>query len=336
MDEKEPIEPADAGLRPPSGVNEVVAGLLGSIAVANASNAGDQSAHVEELRDTVLGISSGGTAPTEDQQTAAWLELKAMERGAEIPSLNSAAAALVGLTAAITAIFTGVGFATGDFIRMIRDVPAAGLAFLVLAGVTLLVGTFAFVIDAYKSNLNLWIERIAVYSGIVCGAAAFVIAAWGLSQGASAAATRPTISAQFQGSNPPTLAVEVKSSDVPRSENLTTTIWGSSSGTWTVLSHTVSGPQHDGSIDNSIPIGTLSGYDELAVEAFLSSGDTAVPLHPPKTCMLPTATTSAQATKSAVRLVSTPLPGPSDTPPPSCVVLKDSPASTTTSTSVGG
>ena len=336
MDQKNPIEPVVHPTRPPEEVNEVAAGLLGAIVVENAANAADKSKHVEDLRDTVLGQApDAGGVLTQDQQTAAWLELQALERGAEIPSLDNAAKALVGLTAVITALFTGIGFATGDFIRMIRDVPGAGLTFLILAGVTLLVGTFAFVIDAYKSNRNIWIERIAVYFGIVCGGAAFVVAAWGLSQGASAGSTRPTIAAQFEGSNPPTLAVEVKSSDVPRSENLTTTIWGSGSGTWTVLSHTVTGPQHDGSVDDSIPISTVSGYDEVAIEAYLSSGDNAVPLSPPTTCMLPTATTSAQITESAARLIAAPLPGFSDTEPPSCVVLKGVPASTTTTTSAG-
>jgi hypothetical protein len=217
---------------PPAQVNGVAAGLLGAIAAANAANAADQSTHVQQLRDTVLGLppAGGGAAPTPDQQTGAWLELQALERGAEIPSLDNAAKALVGLTASITGLFTGIGFATGDFIRMIRDDPGAGLTFLILAGVTLLVGTFAFVVDSYKSNRNLWIERIGVYFGIVCGGAAFVVAAVGISQGASAGSTRPTITASFGGSNPSTLTVEVKSADVPRSENLTTRFGGMPQG----------------------------------------------------------------------------------------------------------
>jgi hypothetical protein len=128
-------------------------------------------------------------------------------------------------------------------------------------------------------------------------------------------------------SNPPTLTVEVKSADVPRSENLTTTIWGHASGTWTVLSHSVIGPQHDGSIDDSVPIGTVSGYDELAIEAYLSSGDDAVAQSPPTTCTLPTAATSADVTQGAARLTST--------QNPSCVVLRGVAASTTTTTTAG-
>ena len=85
--------------------------------------------------------------------------------------------------------------------RMIRDFPFQGLAFLILASVAILLGTFAFVINASKSDFQLGAERVAVYFGILCAAAA-CLASWGLSQGASAATT-PTIAASFDTSATP-------------------------------------------------------------------------------------------------------------------------------------
>jgi len=327
-------ERADTALPDPEEVNEVAAGLLGAIAVEAASNAADQSKNVEDLRATVLGQTpTGGSAPTPEEQAAAWLDLQALGRGAEIPSLDNAAKALVGITVAITGLFTGIGFVNGDFVRMARDFPAQGLTFLIGAGLALLLGTFAFVINAYRSNKNLWAERIAVYFGIFCSAVALIFAAWGLSQGASAGSTRPTIAAHFDSStNPPSLSVEVKSADVPRSEGLTTTIWGSTAGTWSVLRHADTGPGHDGSIDDSIPVSDISGYDQVAIESYLASSNTAIPLAPPAECTLPTTATSGIVTRGSAELTNGSPPGSSDTPPPSCEVLKGLPTSTTTST----
>jgi hypothetical protein len=77
-----------------------------------------------------------------------------MDRAAEIPSLDNAAKILTGITALVTGLFTGIGFTTGDFIRMIRDFPGKGIAFLVLASTALLIGSFAFVVNAYRSSVN--------------------------------------------------------------------------------------------------------------------------------------------------------------------------------------
>src|SRR5262249_9742695 len=158
-------------------------------------------------------------AQQQDAQTAL-NDLQGLARGSEIPSLDNAAKALAGVTALLTGLFTGLGFATGDFVRMYRDFAPQGLAFLILSSVALLLGTFAFVINGYRSNLNLWAERIAIYLGIGCAAFAFVLAAWGLSQGASNGPTRPSISASFDQSNPPLLTVNFVVSGVSRSQHL--------------------------------------------------------------------------------------------------------------------
>jgi hypothetical protein len=264
---------------------DIAAGLIGSIYVDSSLSADDQKTKIDaviDLRSKALGPSApaDGTNPE-----LALTELKAMNRAAEIPSLDNAAKILTGITALVTGLFTGIGFTTGDFIRMIRDFQGQGIAFLVLASLALLLGTFAFVVNAYRSSFNLWVERIAVYTGIACAGASFILASWGLAQGASAGQTRPVISASFTtSSGTPVLNVSVNSSNVPRSEHLTATVWGDGPAGWTVLSSLVTGPAPDGTDNASITVNDVATYTQIQVSAFLSATDVPTTTAPPQNC----------------------------------------------------
>ena len=266
---------------------KVTAGLIGSIYADSSLPADNQKSKIEDivdLRSKALGQS--GTASA-DQTTPelAMEELEAMRRAEEIPSLDNAAKILTGITVLVTGLFTGIGFTTGDFVHMIRDFQWQGLSFLIFASLALLLGTFAFVINAYHSRRNLRWERFAVYFGIICAGTSFILAAWGLAQGASAGQTRPVISASFnRSSGTPVLNVSVNSSQVPRSEHLTTTVWGDGAQGWTVLSSLVTGPTPDGTDNASITVDNVSTYTMIAVRAFLSSTDVSTASTPPKDC----------------------------------------------------
>ena len=269
-------------------IKEIAAGLLGAIFADSSLNMETQKSKVKDVGDLrSVALGQGGTAgqPQALGDELALSELEAMNRAAEIPSLNKAAASLAGITVLLTGLFTGIGFSTGDFIRMIRDFQGIGIAFLILASIALLLGTFAFVINAYRSSLNLWSERIAVYLGIACAATAFVLAAWGIAQGASAGPTRPTISASFdRTSNTPVLKVSVSSSDVPRSEHLTATVWGKRGNGWIVLGDLITGPTRDGSDNANITVDNVMPYSTIVINAFLSSKDVSLVSTPPNEC----------------------------------------------------
>lgn len=112
---------------------------------------------------------------------------------------------------------------------------------------------------------------------------AFILAAWGLAQGASAGATRPTISASFDTtSNPPVLKVSVSSSDVPRSEHLTATVWGEKGGGWVVLGYLITGPTRDGANNANITVNNIMPYGTIVINALLSSEDVPLALTPHK------------------------------------------------------
>jgi hypothetical protein len=260
-------------------IKESVAGLLGAIFADNSD------ASVQDSKaDNVLKLGSNALQDTEEAKCSL-LQLEAMDRATEIHSLDKAAKYLAGITVLVTGLFTGIGFSTGDFIRMTRDFQGVGIAFLILASMALLLGTFAFVINGCRSSLNLWSERIAVYFGIACAAVAFILAAWGLAQGASAGPTRPTISASFDTtSNPPVLKVSVGSSDVPRSEHLTATVWGKRGGRWVVLGYLITGPTRDGANNANITVNNIMPYSTIVINALLSSEDIPLALTPPKEC----------------------------------------------------
>jgi len=264
-------------------VKESVTGLLGAIFADTSSDAAAQDTKAKG----VLGLRSAalGQGKAEADAESSVLQLEAMDRATEIPSLNKAAASLAAITVLLTGLFTGIGFSTGDFIRMIRDFQGVGIVFLILASMALLLGTFAFVINGFRSSLNLWSERIAVYLGIACAAAAFILAAWGIAQGASAGATRPTISASFDTtSGTPVLKVSVSSSDVPRSEHLTATVWGKKGGGWIVLGDLVTGPTRDGADNANITVNNIMPYSTIVIKALLSAKDHPLGLTPPMGC----------------------------------------------------
>lgn len=271
-------------------IKEIAAGLDGAIFSNSALDTATQTADVatvDQLRSTALG--QGDPPPNDDARELALSKLQAMARAAEIPSLDTAAKALTGVTALLTGLFVGIGFQTGDFVRMIRDFWGQGFTFLLLASLAILLGTFAVVINAYRSPRNLWAERIAVYFGIVCATAAFGLAAWGISQGASAGPTRPTISASFNTtSTSPVLDVSASSTDVPRSEDLTATVWGNGPNGWAVLSNVVTGPTSDGAATASITVDNVATYSEIEATAALSSANAPIPSAPPSSCPIDT------------------------------------------------
>lgn len=211
------------------------------------------------------------------------LQLNAMYRASEVPGLDTAAKALTGVTTALTALFAAVGFSTGDFDRVIRDDWLLGLAFIGLAGVALVLGTFAVCINAYLSDINLHLERLALRAGIVCAVAAFTFAAWGLSKGASAAQTSPTISASFDTTGKsPVLKVTASSSAVPQSSVLAATVWGEQPGSssWNILTYVVAGPDHDGDATVNISVNNVSPYTYVVAQAGLAPKGAAIPSAP--------------------------------------------------------
>jgi hypothetical protein len=276
-------------------VGDITPGLLSSIYADTSLSSDAQQGkitQVETLSATALRKSlppaQPGAQPVQvDQETAesALSQLAAMNRATEIPSLDTAAKALVGITALLTGLFTGIGFTTGDFVRMIRDFRGPGIAFLILVSVALLLGTFAFLINAYRSQWNLRFEQFAIYIGIACAATAFIFASWGIAEGASAGPTRPAIAASFDtSSNKPVLKVTANSSDVPRTEHLTATVWGETDKGWTLLGHVAVGPDHNGAAATSMTVNNVSSYTLITASARLSSTDDSVDKAPTNGC----------------------------------------------------
>jgi hypothetical protein len=292
----------------------IVGGLIGSIYADSSLDEATQKSKIDDVLakySSALGPGGPASPADENDPQLAWEELQAMDRAAEIPSLDNAAKILTGVTALVTGLFVGIGFTTGDFVHMIRDFQWKGITFLILVSLALLLGTFAFVVNAYRSLRNLRLERGAVYLGIVCAGTAFILASWGLAQGSSAAQTRPVISASFNtSSGTPVLDVSASSSNVPRSEHLTVIVWGDTAQGWNVLSSLVTGPTPDGTDNASITVNNnVSTYTEIRVHAFLSSADIP-PSSRPHECSSYT---------SCFRLVglAAPSPSPSVTPSPS-------------------
>lgn len=260
----------------------MVASVLGSIyADSTITTEADREAKVNYVMGLVETARSDSVSPGEPEN--ARLEVRALYRASEVPGLDSAAKALTGVTAALTALFTGIGFSTGDFARMIRDHQDFGLAFIILVGVALLLGSFAVSINAYKSAWNLRGERLALRAGIACATVAFICAAWGLSQGASATQTSPSISASFDTTGKsPVLKVTAGSSAVPQSRVLAATVWGKppNSTAWQVLTYVVAGPDHDGDASLTISVDDVSTYAHIVAQAGLSARGAAVPSLP--------------------------------------------------------
>jgi hypothetical protein len=278
--------------------NAATGGLLGAIFTDSSLDAAGKQSRIDEvlgLRSTAIGeaevpltqapeATKAPPAPGKEAQDLAWAQLEAMDRAAEIPNLDNAAKALAGVTTLLTGLFTGVGFTNGDFERMFRDFRLQSILFVSLASAAIILGAFAFAVNAYRSRKNLIYERAAVYVGIACAATAFGFAAWGLSQGASAGSTRPAISASFTTvSDSPALSVSVTSSAVPRTDHLNTTVWGLKAKGWTVLSNLVNGPAPDGTDNVNVTVSNVTAYTKVEVQASLSAKD--VPPPPaPKNC----------------------------------------------------
>lgn len=265
-------------------VKKTAASLIAAAYVDSAPSADGQVAGTAQI-DKLRAIALSQTPNQDPDVDLAASELESMGRAGEISSLNKAAVSLAGITALVTALFTGIGFSTGDLERMIRDHVSQGLIFLILAGVAILLGTFAFVINGSYSRLNLNLERGAVYLGIGCAAIAFCLVAWGLSQDASAATT-PTIAASFDRSTTsPVLNVTVASSDVPHNDRIIATVWGmDSQGKWNRLSHLSNGAASDGTASISITVDNADSYTETEVVASVSANDSTPSAIPTASC----------------------------------------------------
>ena len=254
--------------------DELATSLKSALLASNADATTNQ-AQVKLFDDLVTTAKVNALDAKDDEEgasavkaRAAIQQLQACVRSQEIPSLDAAAKILAGVTALITGLFTGLGFATGDFVRMYRDYFSIGLSFLLCAGIALLLGTFAFLINSYRSQRNLWFERIAIYFGVTLTGGAVVLAAVGLSLGASNGTSRPVISATISPGAMPTASLQVMSNSVPRSEFATVVVWGDSvSGAWNLLRTVVSGPSNDGVIDISIGSINTGGYSQLLAMA---------------------------------------------------------------------
>jgi hypothetical protein len=273
--------------------NSLAEGLFGAT-FASTMSWTDQEAKIEDIngyRTAALGTAAGAN----DAGEVALLKLKAMSRAAEIPGLDASAKALVGVTVLITGLFTGIGFSTGDFVRMIRDHWGQGFLFLILASVALLVGTFAVAINAYRSQFNLWTERIALYAGVVCAAAAFGLGAWGLSQGASSATT-PTISAAFSTTAPATLSVTASSSDVPRKEHMILHAWGfdQTQKKWDSIDDYDLPPASDGTINSTLSLSPVDSYTTIEIDAQVTGAKDTTVTSPPVPCPVDTSCLTMQ------------------------------------------
>ncbi len=213
-------------------------------------------------------------------------QLQGMARSSEVAKLDRAATVLAGITTVVTGLFTAFGFGSGDYQRMFRDLFIQSFLFLIFTGAALFLGTFAFVVNAQKSDVNLWVERIAVYVGIGCAGAALVLGSWGLSQGQSAGPTRPGISATINTSGTSqVLDVTSQSAAVPRWEHLKVTIWAKDARGWNVLRDDIVGPGRDGTVNDSIAVPYKSSYIQVVAAASLESGDkSGVPSQPPPAC----------------------------------------------------
>jgi len=303
--------------------NEATSGLLGAIFTDSSLDAAGKQAKIDQvlgLRSTAIGEAkvpitqaqvekSAPPAPGKEAQKLAWAQLEALDRAAEVPNLDSAAKALAGITALLTGLFTGIGFTNGDFVRMFRDFKWQGIPFVSLASAAIILGTFAFAVNAYRSRKYLIYERVGVYVGIGCATAAFGFAAWGLSLGATAGSTRPAISASFTTvSDSPALTVSVTSSAVPRKENLNTTVWGHNAHGWTVLSNLVTGPAPDGTDNVTVTVSNVTSYTKIQVHAFLSR-EVALPKPSPRKC-------EGGVSCFTLAGLSTPSPTPTPTPAP--------------------
>jgi hypothetical protein len=254
----------------------------------------DQKAKIEDING--YRTAADGTADAaNDAKEVALLKLKAMNRAAEIPGLDASAKALVGVTVLITGLFTGIGFSTGDFVRMIRDHWSQGFLFLILASVALLVGTFAVAINAYRSQNNIRAERIALYAGVVCAAVAFGLGAWGLAQGASSATT-PSISAAFSTTVPATLNVTVSSSDVPRKKHMILRVWGwdQTQAKWDSIGVDHLAPAPDGTINSSPSFSGVDSYTMIEIDAQVTAAKDTTATSPPATCPVDTSCLTMQ------------------------------------------
>lgn len=218
---------------------------------------------VESARDTPAG------------QQAAWValsQLQGMSRGNEISYLNSAAAALAGVTGAsglVAAFFAAFGFQSADFQRLFLDHAETGLALVVLIAVALVTGTFAVAIDAGKSNRNLWAERAAVYIGVLCLSAGLLVGAVGLTGGSGGSAPELTTALDSSGANS-VVTFTAKAHAVPRASALHLVVWGTSDGkSWFALQQGSSGSGLDGTalVVAKAHVGTAVKVTEVAAAA---------------------------------------------------------------------
>jgi hypothetical protein len=227
------------------------------------------------------------------------------ERVTTVAALDKAALSLVAAFTTITAALTTVGFATGDYTGFYRNYLGWALAYLILAIVAVLIGTFAFLIDAVQDNVRLRIEQFAIYAGIVAFGVSFCIAASGLAVGSSGGSNRPAISASVIISKTDGTAevkAQVDRSDVQRSDALTVAVWGDDAKTslYELLEIDVTGPDKAGAVTEMIDtVEPSASYRDFVISASVGPAPAAIPTAPPANCALGTTTTEGKGAVTA-------------------------------------
>jgi hypothetical protein len=219
-----------AALKEALATDKVDATLAGQITEA----VGEQVAVITTIAGDA-GVPESPLNPDLRRALAAFLDgVDRANRADLVATLDRAAAILVTAFTVISGALVAAGFAVGDFPRFYRNYFGSALAFLILAGFAILVGTFAFLIDAVESTWKLRLEQAAIYTGVVAFAAAFAIAAWGLAYGSSGRTDRPTLTTALAtsmsqaGQNQVTtydVTARATRSGVQRSDALVTTVW---------------------------------------------------------------------------------------------------------------
>jgi hypothetical protein len=228
------------------------------------------------------------------------------KRVSTVASLDKAAGILVATFVTLTAAFTAVGFAAADYTSFYRNYLGWAIAYLVLAIFAVLVGTFAFLIDAVADNWKLRAEQLFIYLGVVAFGAAFVIAAWGLAIGASSGNDRPQLTASLTTSKTErttALSATATRSAVSRSHVLVMTFWGfdASQSAFHKLRYDVVGPTASGSIDHSAAVTVRSGsFQTYIVTAVVEAPPKILPSEPPSNCQPVSSSTQPDLGSSCV------------------------------------
>ena len=212
---------------------------------------------------------------------------------ATVAALDKAAQILVAAVTTITGVLIAAGFALGDFTSFYRNHFGAGLAFLLLSVAAIIIGTFAFLIDAVESENKLRAEVAAVYVGVVAFGAAFVIAAVGLASGTSSGSDRPVLTTGVttdKTAGTTTVTATASRSAVPHSSALAVALWGveNAQSPFVLLRYDVVGPKSDGTASDTADATVASNaYTQFVATAVVAAPPASAPTAPPNNCLAP-------------------------------------------------